>query len=272
MSKRDQYQLVRSVINTGSELAGAAVGGVVGALFPVGGPIVAAGAGAAGFVVSKVLEKGITEVANRMLSHRETVRVGAVTAFAFSEIQSQLDAGKALRSDDFFDNSSTRDAAAEVFEGVLLKAKNEHQEKKVRLLGLMFAEVSFDPSVSVGEANHLLAIVERLTYRQLCIMAMLTNQAQSQKQLLRETNYHENDSLISFETISVLQEVFDLNTLGFVAQKLESEGEDYLALLAFNDIVPSQLQLTRLGTRFSRLLALQTISQEDIEIVSDSLR
>lgn len=117
----DSKEKIESLISTGSKIAGAVTGEAVA--FLVGGP----GGAAIGGVLTKIL----SDIADRILSKREKMRVGATAAFALEKIKSYLDAGLRLRDDGFFQGKEgNRADAEEIFEGVLLKAKNEHEEKK----------------------------------------------------------------------------------------------------------------------------------------------
>ena len=71
---------IQKLLQTGAELFGAAVGGAIAL---VGGPVGTIGGGVAGVIVSK----GLIEFANRILSHREQVRVGAAAGLTIVGIQ-----------------------------------------------------------------------------------------------------------------------------------------------------------------------------------------
>ena len=127
----------------GSDIAGAATGSAIG--FLTGGPGGAAIGGATGVIISKSL----SDITDRLLSNREKMRVGATATFALTKIKSRLDSGDKLRNDGFFEEKEGgRPDAEEIFEGVLLKAKNEHEEKKAKILGNIFANIAFLPGFS----------------------------------------------------------------------------------------------------------------------------
>lgn len=134
------------------------------------GPVGAILLGGLGSGISKML----VDVTERQLSKRELTRIGATTAVAITKINENIESGKEIRKDDFFPSSNyQRSSAEEIFEGVLIKAKNEHEERKVRLLGNIFANTAFMPKISVGEVNHILKMIDSLTYRQLCTMSLI---------------------------------------------------------------------------------------------------
>ncbi|MBE9209939.1 hypothetical protein IQ244_26285 [Nostoc sp. LEGE 06077] len=262
----------KSIIAAGSEIIGDSAGAAIG--FLIGGAIGGFGGAIAGAslgkITSKSVEKVITDFATRSLSKREEIRVGATAALAIIKIDEYLKSGYSPRNDDFFVNqNSERTPAEEIFEGVLQKTKNEHEEKKTKVYANIFANVSFAQGITLGEANHILQITEQLTYRQICFLAMLYLKSQNQEFILRNHNYENMDG-ISYERISLLSEIFYLNTISLIYQKIHG-SEEGIALLSWGYIIPNDLCLTYLGQRYSKAMGLQDISAEDIKKIATFL-
>ncbi|WP_426669457.1 hypothetical protein ACPPVU_24985 [Mucilaginibacter sp. McL0603] len=118
-----ENEKIKDFIGKGAEIAGGAVGGAIGL---IGGPVgaILGGALGAAFVV------GIKEVINRQLSNRQEMRVAASTAYILTDVKEKLDRGYHVRTDSFFDATNGRSTAEELFEGILLKCKDQYQEKK----------------------------------------------------------------------------------------------------------------------------------------------
>lgn len=250
----------KQLLETGTEIAGAAVGGALG--FLAGGPLAAAGAGAVGVVIAKSIGKLIIEVANRHLSHREEIRIGATAAFALSAIRDRLKEGDKPRDDGFFtSHTGGRSSSEEIFEGVLLKSKNEHEEKKIRLLGNFFANLAFSPEISAAEANHLLKVAEGLTYRQMCLLTIFYIKPQMTESHLRKLDYSDSDQSISHETISLLQEIMDMYNQGLLVRRSEN-GSGFVALLAWGDIAPDLMIPTLIG---EHLIVLLDVDAKNID-------
>ncbi len=163
---RKQDEKVADIIQTGTEIAGATTGAAIGLL--VGGPPGAIVGAAAGPTAARTLRGLAVEFRERVLGHREEVRVGAVISFASAKIKEKLEGGQQLRQDDFFtDAYDNRATAKEVFEGVVLAAQREAEEKKVRLYGNLLANLAFVQDVDREHANFLVRLGENLSYRQL---------------------------------------------------------------------------------------------------------
>jgi len=101
---------------------------------------------------------------------------------------------------------------------VMLKARGAYQEKKLRLLGNLYANVAVDPSVSPSSANHLVELAGQLTYRQLVFLAIAAEQ-QRVGAMSREKDLHAKDSdgeriTRDGNAIALLTEMYDLYQRG----------------------------------------------------------
>lgn len=262
---------VKNIITTGSELSGAAAGGALG--FLAGGPIGAAGAAMAGFAISKLSNYVLLDIVDRVLSRREQVRVGAAASFAIEEIRKHLESGRLPRNDDFFVQVfDSRPKAEEIFEGILLKSKNEHEEKKVKHISNIFANAVFMSDISSNEANHLLNIAERLTYNQMCLLSLFERKLLIPVIDLRESDYGDWDETIKIpnNTISTIQEIFELYNLGLV-NRIDPGNKYGSALLGCGYVAPNRISLTDLGKRCYSIMGLDEISEDELIRASESI-
>jgi hypothetical protein len=173
----DTDEKVLTLIKQGGVIGGATTGSVLG--FLSGGPIGAAIGGAGGAVVQSVT----TELVDRELSRREKMRIGGTASYAIDFIHERLKRGDRPREDRFFvKEESGRSPAEEIFEGVLLKAKGDHEERKARFYGALFANVAFDANCSQSEANYLLHVMDGLTFLQLAIVSLFSDASRSFRQ------------------------------------------------------------------------------------------
>jgi hypothetical protein len=255
-----QQKKWQRLLIAGGEIAGGAVGGALG--FFAGGPFAAAGAGAAGSIFSKTATKLLSDYASRALSQREIVRVGAAAALAVDKISERMDQGDMPRQDGFFERGvGQRSSAEEIFEGVLQKSKNEHEERKARFYANIFATAAFDNRFTAESLNHFLSLAERLTYRQLCILQVFSS---PHKFHLFDEEYTLNYlKTVSFEKMAVLHEMYDLYQLRLLKCQSPGDGEpdDYMS---FDQIHPTWMFPNDVGENLRHLMQLQTISQDDL--------
>lgn len=261
MSKNNDK--VESLISAGSDIAGAAVGGALG--FIAGGPAGAAGAGVVGIGVTRVLR----DVATRILSSRETARVGATAAIAVSSIRERLKSGDELRSDSFFEARGARPSSAEeIFEGTLLAAKNTHEERKSRYLGYLYSNVAFDETCTEEEANYSIHVAGSLTYAQFVLLRLFSESQSAHN--LRATAYGAG-AQVHYATISALQSIHELCDLNLVVMQRPNETH-HTIVMGVNIICPRHLKLAVSGRRLHDLLGLSAMPQEDLEEVARWLR
>lgn len=109
-------------------MTGSSVGAIIGGV--VAGP----GGAVAGVVGGKTVEMTFSklgsEIQSKILSKKENKKIGSTATYALSKIKENIETGKQLRMDDFFDSDfSGRSKADEIVEGVMFSAQKEHEEK-----------------------------------------------------------------------------------------------------------------------------------------------
>lgn len=252
---------IRKLINTGAEIAGAAVGGALG--FLAGGPAGAALGGAGGATAAAALKHIGEEASERLLAPREQVRVGGVLAIAAEEIRQRIENGESIRTDGFFESSNgSRPHAEEVAESILLKSQREAEEKKIPYMGHLFAAVAFDPQISPQMAHQIIKAAEQLTYRQLCIFKLA---ADKQAFGLKNGDYRNAGGHFTKELYQVLYECLDLYHRGLI----NFGGE-----VAFGptDVNPGGMTIQGLGADIFNLMKLGLVPNGDIMPIAVQLR
>lgn len=261
---REQDEKVTDIVQTGTDIAGATTGAAIGLL--IGGPPGAVAGAAAGPAAARTLRGLAVEFRERVLGHREEVRVGATISFASAKIKEKLENGEQPRQDGFFiDEEDNRSTAKEVFEGVVLAAQREAEEKKVRFYGNLLANLAFEPDVDRSQANFLLRLGEDLSYRQLCLLSLFgqnTLLGVNNRLNLRTSSYRNAVGTVSFgfDLVVLLQEIYDLYQRGIV-----TNGRD--AMISVSDAIPSQLSPVGATINLYNLMELGTVSTDDLNVL-----
>lgn len=256
MNKNRQDSDIEELINSGSEIVGAATGGVLG--FFSGGPVGAALGGAGGVVVAKGLSKLGLEVKQRFLGKREEVRIGATISYAIMRIQEKLSSGCSLRDDGFFNNeTNNRSAADEIYEGVILAAQREHEEKKIMYYGNLLGNIAFNKEIDRAFANQLIQLSESLLYRQLCLLNVFFKSSKSKSVILRQTNFRDPSVKIPKELIPVLYEILDLYNRNLIV-------DPKAHVFGLTDVNPAGVDVHGLGIVLYQMMELSTIPSEDV--------
>jgi hypothetical protein len=158
--------------NATVDLTGATIGTATG--FAIGGPEGAMAGSALGVMATHTLRDLGADLMQRVLSPNQERRVGEALDVAITRIEANLTQGLHLRQDNFFYKSvDDRSFADEIAEGVMLAAKDEHEEKKVKYYGNLLGNLAFREDIDRTLANLLLRLAHARSYRQLCYIAML---------------------------------------------------------------------------------------------------
>ena len=167
MTKGDAAREPSEVTETAAAVGGALAGT---ALTLIAGPFVGSASGEA---VARVLLRIGYEIERRVLAPREERRIGGAYQAARDAAAIELQAGREIRSDGFFEQPTPDGAspAEEILEGVLRTAAEAWEERKVPYIGRIGGMLSFDSSVSPADASYLLKLADRLTYRQFALLA-----------------------------------------------------------------------------------------------------
>jgi hypothetical protein len=233
----------KELIETGAKIVGGATGGVVGFLF--GGPIGAAAGGATGVLVSKATAAVVNDISGRVMSYLEQRRVATAAYRTVESVRAKVESGETPRKDEAFVGCGEdgRSAAQQIFEGVLQRCKNEYEEKKQRFIENIFINITFRPDVSPQAAYSLLSLIDRLTYRQICLLALIgrafefnLDQNSVRFQLQSSSQQH-------LQAMFLKQELADLDRMGFFDDQrgdatayLSGMGRIAFELLGLSDV------------------------------------
>lgn len=103
---------------------------------------------------------------------RERVRAGAALAFAVEYAATLGRGDRPVRGGEFFsERIGSRPAVDEIAEAVLGAARRSVDERRVRHLGYLLAEVAYSPDVDAELALRALRLTEPLGWRQLALLA-----------------------------------------------------------------------------------------------------
>lgn len=253
-------------ISAGSEITGGVAGG--GAGFAIGtlagGPAGALIGGALGPIVSKILVKVLTDFCDRSLSKSEKSRVGACVAFTLAKIEENIETSHKLRDDGFFENGiDERSKAEEILEGILIKSRDEYEQKKIKIIANIYANIAFASEFSVNQSNCLIKLIERLTYIQICLLALLYKQKTIEMGDILYYGWLDKESIkngLRYESQTILQQIYEMNSLGLVGwTKPDRKNRDEKI----------KLYLDELGKRYCKLMSLEDVPDEDIDCVKE---
>jgi hypothetical protein len=255
----DDRTLTGRLIQAGSEIAGTMSGVAFGSLI-AGSPGVFAAAGLAP-VVATVVSMG-AEFAQRRLSPREWIRVGALIKFASERVQDNLDAGQTVRDDGFLADPPRhgRRASDEIAEEIAQVVQRQAQERKIRYLGNLLGNLVFDPDVDLTTAHRVLSTAEELSYTQFQLLGLyLRNDIPLPDRRAPEIECSWRAATAGYE----------LADLGFGARELILPNVGETGILPRG--VPSKQHLSSRGRLLAMLLGLDALPADEARDVAEAL-
>jgi hypothetical protein len=229
----------------------------------VAGPIGAVAGGVAGTLIKYSLE----EFMDRWLTPKEVKRIGTSTEYIIKQINNRLNQGENLNTGLFERKASEISDAEELFEGVLLKCKNQYQEKKLKYMSNIFVSSAFDPNISSIMANQILTVAEGLTYRKLCVLAFygIKDEGCDTTDLMIEPySWYKNKQFLP-ELEVLKQNIFELMNQGLITN-------DNTVTFSSDDILPGKYMLTDIGQIYFKALGLSEIDRHETDFIHAELK
>jgi len=273
IEEKEDVSSGKGLIEDGAETLGGAAGAFLGLY--ASGPEGALAAGAGGVIVTKALIRMFHEVQGRLLSKREKARTETVKDYAITKIEEKLAEGAKRRGDDFFEIPTSyvaceeipigeRPVAEEIFEGILLAAQREHEEKKIPFLGNLLVNIAFNENVDKEHAYLLIKLAKYISFRQMCLLALF---ADSSKYALKDGSYKENgkqEIVLGPQRLALLHEIHDLDSKGLLACGT--------ALLCIADVDPGKMKLEGPGKTLYYFMELRKIDSVYLNPIASLLQ
>lgn len=196
----------------------------------------------------------IDEFIIKPLTNKEQTRIGVVYTGAIEIINKKLKEGQSLRNDGFFDDNEKN--AGVILEGTLLKARDEFEKRKLKFYQNLLANMCFDITLSYEKLNSMLKIIERLTYRQLQIIAY------AYKVKLINTNGWD----VKFKRTPAAAHYFD-----FYSELMELYNYALLQQKGTGISMGgnNEFQISPMGKQFAELLKLEDIPQSETQEIDN---
>ncbi|EMJ98365.1 hypothetical protein [Leptospira sp. B5-022] len=249
MKSKLRNLLLRFLPDT-AQILGVGLGGYIGVA--TGEAMGAALGGVSGEVIGRVSK----DLIERILSEKEKGRIEFIGYYSEIKIRKLLDSGSSVREDGFFENIDEISFADEIFEGVLIKAKNAYEEKKLPFIGNLFVNSVFS-SISTDDIHQILNLSDQLSYNQLVLINIIQSKIAGFMKIAEMSEVKITD-----DKIGLYYNLIELQTKGVI---LDIHNEGDLAITGDRTVDFKGCALTRLGERIYKVLSLNEIPLEDIE-------
>ena len=257
--QKNNEKMIDTLTEYGGAAVGAAVGGVIGTA--VAGPVGSVVGSVAGAGIEKIFACVGREIKERYLSKSENRRISTVYELAHAKIEKNFCDGKLLRHDGFLNyETDERTDSEELLEAALLTAQKECEEKKLKYIANLYANINFeipaewDMNIDSQAANKLMKIAGELSYREIAILAVVG--AYQNARLTTPSRRKDIFHNINQQTNYIASEVFDLYCRGLVYS-------DEIILYA-SAINPQKLNLNGYGAALYNLMELSVMPEDEI--------
>jgi hypothetical protein len=188
---------------------------------------------------------------------RERVRAGAALAFAVEYAATVHRNGRAVRTDGWFaPRAGSRPAAEEFAEAVVSAARRSADERRVRHLGYVLAEVAVSPDVDAELVSRALRLAEPLSWRQLAVLAGVGRRDRVPLPMAPL-----EDEPRAWSAWGAREDVADLQRTGLLDPPIAAARPGGAALPRLR---PADLRLTRRGVLVHRLLVLDLLHDDAV--------
>ncbi|QNE38605.1 hypothetical protein F1C16_03070 [Hymenobacter sp. NBH84] len=210
-----------------------------------------------GAALSPIFSAALKDLRMRVSSNREQQRLDSATVYVADSIIKNIQAGKIVRQDDFFQGENNFSSeGAELLEGVLLKCRAQYQEKKVQLIANIFKNIAFDATISAQMAYQVLSMADGLTYQNLCLLSYFgRRQDFLEFQILKEPFSMYPDAF-GIDTWVVAHDILELYNRGILSSQS--------GFMESTSITPSNIGLTVRGKGAFDLMDLNSIPNDDV--------
>lgn len=259
MVRDSRRQINNTAIEVGSSAGGAVIGAVAGGM--IGGPIGAAVGSYWGTVITPVIEY----LAKRMFSPKELERMELVQKLGKKIYDENIRKGCKSRED------ITEEQFTQLAEGILLTSREAYEEKKIPFLANLIATVPFT-STPIENMMQTLHEAERLSYRQLCLLAIIDRNEYgegidlSNLPFIKEEKKHHNEF-----AEGIYQDLNLMVVDGIIAMIVSHEAGPMMSS-GVNFIVPSKLNLLYPGVLLVNGLGLSGVQDDELSPIIKILK
>jgi len=242
----------RDLVEAGATIAGSMTRAAAGIVFTPG-----AAAVQIDDRLVTALRSAADDLAGGGLPARERARAGAALAFAVEHSVLLSRTERRVRTDGFFtEKAGGRIAAREVLDGVVGAARRSAEERRIRHLGYLFAELAVSADLDAPLAARALRLGEACSWRQLALLAAVGRRDRAPLPLSPL-----DDEPRGWTAWGAREDVADLQRTGLLDPPPAAPRPGGAALPRLR---PADLRLTRRGVLVHRLLALDFVRDDDV--------
>ena len=160
-------------------------------------------------------------------------------------------------------NNENKLLIEEFMDGIVINAKNEHEENKLKYYGYILGNLIFKENLDRDESNRLIKISRSLSYCQIKLINMYIISQMIQVPILKREDYTKT-GIENYRLLGVLQDTLDMIQKSI----LNGSGKLVLDIVQIN---PSKVKVQGIGTLLYNLMGLSKMPYDEMEDLLDIL-
>ena len=214
--------------------------------------------------LERLYEEFIDEIREHVYSKKESKKILVTLYFSLKIIKENIDKNMNIKEENFIIiNNENKLLIEEFMDGIVINAKNEHEENKLKYYGYLLGNLIFKENLDRDESNRLIKISRSLSYCQIKLINMYIISQMIQVPILKREDYTKT-GIENYRLLGVLQDTLDM------IQKSILNGSGKL-VLDIVQIIPSKVKVQGIGTLLYNLMGLSKMPYDEMEDLLDIL-
>ncbi|MEG0855154.1 MAG: hypothetical protein RSG52_01620 [Terrisporobacter sp.] len=208
--------------------------------------------------IVSIFEDITNEIDDSVYTAKESKKILISLFYALEIIRENIEKNGIVRQNEFFEEEKNQDSIAkELLEGMIISAKNEYEENKLRYYGYLLGNIFFQNDLYKDESNRLIRIIRTLSYCQIRLINMYVISQTIQVPILKREDYIKC-GIHDYKLLGILQDTLDMIQKGI----LNGSGKLVLDVVQIN---PSKIKVQGCGTLLYNLMCLNKMPYDELE-------
>ena len=214
--------------------------------------------------LERLYEEFIDEIREHVYSKKESKKILVTLYFSLKIIKENIDKNMNIKEENFIIiNNENKLLIEEFMDGIVINAKNEHEENKLKYYGYLLGNLIFKENLDRDESNRLIKISRSLSYCQIKLINMYIISQMIQVPILKREDYTKT-GIENYRLLGVLQDTLDMIQKSI----LNGSGKLVLDIVQIN---PSKVKVQGIGTLLYNLMGLSKMPYDEMEDLLDIL-
>ncbi len=208
-----------------------------------------------GAAIGDVISDNANDFSQRFLSEKEKDNISLTEIFSIAKIVENQKEGHQISHELFETNKSGN--AYELYNGILVTAKNNYEDKKLEILGRFYGNSIFQKDLEPHLIHFLLSTLQSLNFKQICILALVGQHEKYFTSLTELEELKKRDNW--YELFLIQNELSNMILNGLLIPHNDA------MLTHINSRHLNKTRLSTVGEMLYTICELQIIDEEDLD-------